>query len=918
MPTSVLAIQKPSWTFLEPEGYDHLDIWKEYMCFCRLRLPTKVYLCNFQDIPESIAAHECKENIKFLKIVHSKVGLVLLVASTTEIQIIQLESPCVNLRPSKHLISSFSYTADTALSVLFDVDCTIRFLAATEGSNLRIRTLKNSPANFVNLGSHCGEIVKLCFHPTNSELLLTTAEDHVCKVWNIGVRQLVQNIHLQKLSPHAISHHPREQLFLLGTTEGRILSVYYETGSYEYSELFRLKHRKILATTFTKKTEKSIGSGRSHWSEDRTFIPSISEDVELYVLSMLYITTSDESEELDWRRTVYAPIRLAIITSTRFCIVDITSSEVEMDWTWSELGLLNWPYVLGAGMTGTKRSLNFWIRGIKNEICFFTLPLNDHKRQPRPTDLSAGDVPEHSGCSVSLLANGSLNPDSVLQKSIRRRPTSSTSNSNVRKSKKSSSLNKPVTFGHSIKSSGYAVQEPRRKLFQPNTTTRSSVRTIPNTRGLDQLTRVYLRTDEVPDFPCYSGSADSVTTPVYHLAYSTTGNRLAAALGNGVCLLLRCPAPTEGMKTSPLPSSLALSGHKGPILSTSWSSDNRFLLTSSSDCTARLWAVGEVNSNKRGNKQQPRAAPRSLLVMDQTNGGATNCFGEKTTIRTGLSSKGRIQSAETTFSDSIPFAHFHYLDAFIYLVCRNVIRLFSYDISDGQNILERGRPTNFYKLAGEFAVETCNRLTAVSSVNIFYSYLILCAGSDHRLSVLDLNANKIIQEMESAHSRNITGIALNQGSLYSSFTQMDEEVMGFNTGCFNASYTTYATVAPGDCVRMWDLRDSARPVMQFSRLDTGCCSTGFGIPTDSLVPSVNLAFSPCGRRIVVGGRVSPNQNHPVIYDTRRPCAHPLATLNPVSGQASSFPVPVAVWHPLRPEITTGSHGGQLTTYSIKK
>lgn len=43
----------------------------------------------------------------------------------------------------------------------------------------------------------------------------------------------------------------------------------------------------------------------------------------------------------------------------------------------------------------------------------------------------------------------------------------------------------------------------------------------------------------------------------------------------------------------------------------------------------------------------------------------------------------------------------------------------------------------------------------------------ICAGSDRRLSVLDLNAGRVVLEIEDAHSRNITGIALNQVNIVS-------------------------------------------------------------------------------------------------------------------------------------------------------
>ncbi|VDP90122.1 unnamed protein product [Echinostoma caproni] len=239
------------------------------------------------------------------------------------------------------------------------------------------------------------------------------------------------------------------------------------------------------------------------------------------------------------------------------------------------------------------------------------------------------------------------------------------------------------------------------------------------------------------------------------------------------------------------------------------------------------------------------------------------------------------------------------MDSFIYLVCRNIIRLYSYKVKSPKNVLDKGKASCFYKLQGEFPIDTCNHLTAVSSANIFYSYLIVCAGSDRRLSILDLNTNKVALEIENAHSRNITGIALNQGSAYANTSGFDEQNSFQQASTYD--YNTYATVAPGDGVRMWDLRDRHHAVMQFVRPDAPYGNITSGPASNPLIPPVTAAFSPCGRQLIVGGRVTPNHPFPVIYDTRRAGSHPLATLTPKSDKRSA--------------VTTGSHDGQLATYT---
>ncbi|KAA3679372.1 uncharacterized protein DEA37_0000937 [Paragonimus westermani] len=461
------------------------------------------------------------------------------------------------------------------------------------------------------------------------------------------------------------------------------------------------------------------------------------------------------------------------------------------------------------------------------------------------------------------------------------------------------------------------------------------------------------------------------------LKKTATGNRLAVALGNGVCLLLRCASRkcTDQFHCKPLlglPSGDTLSGHKGPVLCASWSSDGRLLVTGSADRVARMWVLGENPTVRQ--RKGPKPGPRTTLVMDSINGGSTNCFGvcaglQSATIKVhtpvllfGVASNGVLRSFEVTFEnpiewmstirrvtnlrpispltdvtdsfeskqvnhslyftflptrcfsaqndkntkdgnsfpDCIQFAHFHYLDSFVYLH-----KPVFYRVS-----FNRGPATSLYKLAGNFAINSCNRITAISSVNIFYSFvsmatdLLISAGSDRRLSVLDLNAGRVVEETESAHTRNITAITLNQGSMFSSPVETDDPLSA-SSGNLSESYSTFATVAPGDCARMWDLRDTTHPVLQFSNPDVTTAShTSLGASLDPLVPPVNASFSPCGRQLVVGGRLIPNQLYPVIYDTRRPGSHPLATLSPNTNKAQSAPTTVVAWHPLRPEVFT--------------
>ncbi|KER20843.1 hypothetical protein T265_10688 [Opisthorchis viverrini] len=651
-------------------------------------------------------------------------------------------------------------------------------------------------------------------------------------------------------------------------------------------------------------------NGRPKWSTEYRLAPRISNEVTFQILSLAWITLTPEM-------SIPKPTehKLSIITCSRFCIIDVASRHLEATWSWVELGLSDWTYILAADIAVSSTAINFWLKSKDGAIAFFSYPYqSDRVRSNSRGFMEDFNNIQQQISTLSLLAREDLQPNSILCKSLRRQTEPTRSKP---KSKPGKSLNQAITFGHPIKSSGYAKQEPRRKMFQPLTNTRNNIKTKSTgseTECVSQLKKTYTPSDDAPNVPSYSGAVDGSKTPIYSLAYSPNGSRLAVALGSSVCLVLRISRSqktrSDAQGVGAIPPAETLCGHKGPVLCASWSSDSRLLLTSSADRTVRLWMMSEPVGLSRGDAS--KLSMRLAMVVDSVNGGSTNCYGEP--ISTQIPKKDKTFGPSSVFPDCIQFVNFHYLDSFIYAVCRNAIRLFSYELASVTNVLDRGRSNSTYKLAGEFTIESCNRLTAVSSVNIFYSYLLLCAGSDRQLSVLDLNTNQTVYQLDSAHARNITAIALNQGSLYSSLTSTRNDSLSLDPSRISTGYSTFATVAPGDCVRMWDLRDMTRPVIQFTNPDVSSGNTTSGAPSDPLVPPVNATFSPCGRHLAVGGRVNLAQPYPVIYDTRKPCSHPLAVLSLSTGKIPSAPSTVVAWHPSRVEVATGSHDGQLATY----
>ncbi|KAF6780230.1 hypothetical protein AHF37_00261 [Paragonimus kellicotti] len=896
---------KPSLIFLQSYGFSLLDVSDDMICVCRCDQPRTVFLGKYEQLPEMSVLFKSACNIKCLKFIPSNSSIRILIATSLEVHLIEVDDIYNNNLLGRRPLFSLRDECDDHLKVLVDVDSTMSVLMLTRGTRLNMRSIGSPLTETVFIGSHPKEIVNLSFLLFHPAYLVSVCEDAI-KIWDVSKQGHLHTINNLRISPSAFCLHPVENCFIYGSKDGQVLSVNCSSKSFSTSEICSLQKYSIeLAEqpALPPKSQKPIrsGNGRSHWSKEQRLVPRISSEVSCHVLALVFITSA-----VEMNKPRSFPLKLVIITCARFCFINVATSQIETTWSWPELGLSDWTYVLEGGVTTTPTSINFWVQNEDRDIGFFSLPHSQIDESPKAI-LSINGVPntERKLSALSLLASGDLQSDSVLRKTLRRQNNDDHTKS---KNNKGPFLNKAVSFGHPIKSSGYARQEPLRKMFQPLTKSQHSARNCngKKDRGkLSQLTKTYARSETAPCMLNYSGLVDTYSTPIYHLSYSPTGNRLAVALGNGVCLLLRCASrkDTDQFHCEPLlglPSGDTLNGHKGPVLCASWSSDGRLLVTGSADRVARMWVVGE-NVTLRQHKG-PKPGPRTTLVMNSINGGSTNCFGVRAGLQSATIKSDKNVKDGSLFPDCIQFAHFHYLDSFVYLVCRNVIRLYSYNLADITNMLDKGHATSLYKLAGNFAINTCNRITAISSVNIFYSYLLISAGSDRRLSVVDLNTSRVVEETESAHTRNITAITLNQGSMFSSPIDTDDP-LSVSSGNISESYSTFATVAPGDCARMWDLRDTTRPVLQFLNPDvTSTSYTSIGASLDALVPPVNASFSPCGRQLVVGGRLTPNQLYPVIYDTRRPGSHPLAILYPNTNKAPSAPTTVVAWHPLRPEV----------------
>ncbi|CAH8473472.1 unnamed protein product [Schistosoma turkestanicum] len=904
----MIICQTLSSEFFHNNEYFLIDILDNYICYTSKSAPDKVCSAFIEDLPLFFSIYKSSSPIIFIKFQVIHCDVVIILATAEAFEILQFSNTSL-----EYLEKTKSVEYVSRGPPVLRIDPSFSFVVIGDGKHLKAWQFKEAQNTLKSIGVHSNNIKDINFHHSIPSFVFVLAGDLSCRIWDIQSCKPIHTISPQRIT--SFSSISVDNCIPLGTKDGQVLSIC--PRSFQCIQLCALPEPVISNDNNPPKNNPVIHSTniRSSWSKNETFNPSISTEFsnEIVAFTMVDLISLRTDNHISRASKLRSSLSV-ILSRANLYILDMSNHNITASWKWTDLKLYKWIYISNAGITYNAKAVNFWVRGNNDCVGFFSIPLENFlTRINECENVSSSNNSLH----LSFIAKDDLFTNSVLNTCNKYQlqtnpPTKNRSQLSTTFNLKS--LDKPVTFGHKIKSSGYAKQEPVRTTFLPLIDNRSKQRSalkLENEGNFTKLTKSYPNTDELPNILQIHGFVDSCTTPIYKVAYSPNGNRLASCLGNGICLITRCNQNTlEEKQKKFFSSAKALRGHLGPVLWASWSTNSCLLLTCSSDRTARLWRF--IGSNNELNKKSniKLGSITTQLIFDSIYKGATNDYGEKV----GLKTKNTYR--HVPFEDHISIGNFHYMDSFVYLVCQNIIRLYTYTLSNNENILKKSSANNSYKLVGEFPITTCNQLTAVASVNLFYSYLMVCAGSDRRLSILDLNCGQIIQEIPSAHNKCITGIALNQGSLYSSFNNDSIQNTTTTTTTLGTGYTVYATVAPKDCIQIWDLRENRYPILKLARFSSEIYSSGSS--RNVLTPPVTAAFSPCGTKLLVGGTVDVNQSSPVIYDVRKACAHPLAILNHEIRMNNTSPATAVDWHPLKPEVSTGSHDGLLSIYGIHK
>ncbi|XP_041468720.1 WD repeat-containing protein 27-like [Lytechinus variegatus] len=458
-----------------------------------------------------------------------------------------------------------------------------------------------------------------------------------------------------------------------------------------------------------------------------------------------------------------------------------------------------------------------------------------------------------SSAKVSVVPNVPLAEKSFLRSELVPKSSKQTAaGSTTKRSKSAGTKNtktkdQPLTFKTKVRSSGY-TEISRTKMFTPQTKqtstkkASSSMQKSSSAPGMRSLLKEYPNDSEPPETLKTKLVLSERGSPINAISFSDDGQSLACAMADKSAQILKMPLTGKGT---------AFSGHNGVLNSARWSHDNQWLLTTSDDKTARVWTRGLADP---------------VMTFDRVN----NNFGsdkEKPTIG---------DKSNPLFEREIKLGQFYYVDRFVLLMSSSSLFMYKYHLDTKVDDIKRYQTNSRYKLVKQFQLGKAQQITAMSAINTFNSYIVLCAGSDKSIEALDMNVGMTATHIPDVQSRAVHVIAQNQGSIYASHQ--------------SSSYDLFATSAVTDGIKVWDLRSNKCVKHLEGHLNRA--------------HHCGLCFSPCGKYIATGAE----DRSAYVYDLRGG-----TYLRKLSGHTEV--VSDVTFHPLYPEIVTATLDGKLRLYS---
>lgn len=461
---------------------------------------------------------------------------------------------------------------------------------------------------------------------------------------------------------------------------------------------------------------------------------------------------------------------------------------------------------------------------------------------------------------VSVLPTGPPPPDSVLNL-----PSIAVVAGSKLPKKGAKNLDKPVTFHTRIKSSGYGSAAPfgatKRTSIHDRKTPPQQQKPIadaffkeyPSQCGLLQH---FQQKHALPRNTLHSGA-------IHHIEFSSDAKWLATCGSDRVAQVCKLPFSRFNGEGN------VFAGHDKAVKAIHWSQSNQMVITTSADKSARVWLTNSdvasltfhglspvSTSPSTGRQQQARAKPSSSAFS----------------------------SAKKTTKQEMVDAMFFYMDKFILSGCGNAVRLHQFELDElfvqkkkaSKNDVKVEENKSRKKKVAEWVLDDMQSLTALACMNgSFLSSLVIAAGSDRSLRILDAAVGKTLRVIADAHARPVHTLALPRASCFTSHP--------------SNFYDLLLSSAANSTTHLWDIRADN-------------CVMRFGEHVNR-VHQLGVAFSPCMRYVATGSE----DRMGYLYDVRTGrCLKKLAGHTDV--------VTSVAFSPLYSQLATSSYDGTIRFY----
>ncbi|GBG27462.1 WD repeat-containing protein 27 [Hondaea fermentalgiana] len=441
------------------------------------------------------------------------------------------------------------------------------------------------------------------------------------------------------------------------------------------------------------------------------------------------------------------------------------------------------------------------------------------------------------------------------------------------------SLNKPVTFHKSIKSSGYGTPPQVRTLFKTAKQERNAKsKNARASRGVTEALRS--RAGGPPSYPCdCTPVSEKLAVPsdveakmkhqgaVLKVKYSLDGSLLGSCGSDNAVRVTRLPLSKHKGDGS------SFIGHHAKVDSIDFSflsnlirvtniPSRPLLLTGCADGSAMLWSTA-------------LAHPLAVFAPEAKSNGSASSSNN--------TNGGKVQ------------ASFFYLDQFVLVSHGSMVRMHRYEIDERavapSRDVDTQREKNRQKVALHSGAGSANQKVVASwdcsteaksvngfaAMNAFHSHLVLLSRSDGSVAAIDVAADRILR-VSRGLSRAPHTITLPTHALHAAHPP----------GAFDMFVTS--STADGGTLQMWDLRQ--REAVQTLQ------------GHQNRVHTVGTSISPCMRYIATGSE----DNSCYLYDVR------MGSVQSRLWQPHKDTVSDVSFHPVVPYLATACHDGRIRIF----